>query len=284
MRTFKYHSKNLPTLYRTHEHARCRACGAASGCKSNYQRTAYLRKQVPSANHIESHSAWVHRYERKRSEAGQWTNFFESCERHHDSVVRDALCTFLGVDLNELSTYPFGYDPVLRLAALPAMSEPGCYIGINLFSVNGPKPTEQFMLRGSYAGPTFPARPPQSGPFVDSLLCAFDLGDALQAQALGFNTCAQINACVTDEAAAAVGRYAIEHGCPDIVMVSRPTNEIRDPALMDQAAKKLNKFSNGLSVFDAEVPVSMKNFAEWASQAGFSPGQRLPGQRPLHCP
>ncbi len=281
MRTFKYHSKNLPHLYPTNASAPCRACGSPDGCEANFDRTVYLCKQLTSMNHIESRSAWVHRYDSKNFGHDECSNYFEGCKHHHDAVVRDALCKFLGVDSTELHAYPFGFDPAHALASLPVMSAPGVYSGIVLFDVTGSKAPSQFMLRHSETGPAFPIRPPQSGPFVGSLICAFDLGDALQAQALGFDTCALTNPCVNDAAAAAVGMYAVAHGFSDIVMVARQTNPIRDPMLMDRAAKKLHKFSAGLPAFHAEVPAPMASFTEWANDAALSRGQRLPTERSL---
>ena len=281
MRTFKYHSKNLPHLYPTNSSAPCRACGSAGGCEANFDRTVYLCKQMTSTNHIESRSAWVHRYDSKNFGHDECANYFEGCKHHHDAVVRDALCKFLGVDSTELHTYPFGFDTAQTLASLPVTSAPGVYSGIVLFDVTGPNAPKQFMLRHSHTGPAFPVRPPQSGPFLGSLICAFDLGDALHAQALGFDTCALTNPCVNDAAAAAVGMYAVAHGFSDIVMVARSTNPLRRPQVLMQAARKLHKQSGGLPVFDAEVPERMASFAVWANNASFSRGQRLPNERLL---
>ncbi len=281
MNTFKYHSKNLPRLHPTSLSAPCRACGSTDGCETNFDRTVYLCKQVESANHMESLSGWIHHLENLDPTTCRWEHFFDACKRNQNSVVRNELCKYLGVNLAELATYPIGFDPARELAAMPAMADAGVFSGIVLFDVNGPKAPAQFMLQGSQTGATFPIRPPQSGPFVGSLLCSFDLGDAMQAQALGFDTCALTNPFVTDAAAGAVGRYAMTHGFSDIVLVSRPKNPIRNPRVMAQAAKKLHQQSGGLAVFDAEVPEAMANFAAWAHDASFSRGQRLPNERLL---
>ncbi len=56
------------------------------------------------------------------------------------------------------------------------------------------------------------------------------------------------------------------HGFSDIVRVSRPTNSVRNPPVLAQAAKKLHKHGGELSVFDAEILTSEKNFAVHASK------------------
>ncbi len=261
MAAYKYNHTNLPTLYRTNQHAPCLVCGAVSKCKSNFARTVYLCRCVQSDNPIGDPTGWVHRLPPPTS-ADYFNRFLAPSHGYWNPRVGASLQARLRVTDAEFFTYPIRIDPIHRLGVLPTIDWPSTPVGVHIVNPPGSGTVVRYMLKGSQAGPVFP-NPRSVGMGRSELACVVELEDALVAEAYGLSTCLLGTPFVSDDMAASVGRYAQAGGFSTVVLVDRSASPLLDPKVVKQAADKLHAATGGMEVQAALMPAGVATMRDW---------------------
>lgn len=277
MAAYKYHAKNLPTLYRTNRQAPCLVCGAVSKCKSNFDRTVYLCHCVPSDNPIGDPTGWVHRIPPPTS-AEYFDRFLAPSHGYWSPRVGASLQAGLGVTAAELTTYPIRIDPIHRLGVLPTIDWPSTPVGVHLVNPSGPGKATRFMLKRSQAGPAFPTHH-RGGMWWSELACVVELEDALVAEAHGLSTCLLGTPYVTADMAASVGQYAQAGGFSTVVLVDRSDSPLLDQKVAKRAADKLHTATGGMEVQAALMPDGVATMRDWIAAGGVSTSGGFMGAR-----